>query len=133
MTKLKSSKVTIKATKFDTDGKKTTATKTFSKNNKTFRKDVEESKKLLDATSDYSYTASAEAKIENDSKIQKQKDINEYKALMKSTENIECNYFLDASYNWHLFVSRSYDFIKGLGNLAKAGYYSIRYIISSIF
>lgn len=87
MTKVKKSKVTINATKITSDGKKETKKKTFSKNNKKFKKDVAEAKKLLEEVSVYESTVAKEANIK-DTEIQKTKDINEFKSIVLDTEEI---------------------------------------------
>lgn len=84
MTKVKKSKVTINATKITSDGKKETKKKTFSKNNKKFKKDVAEAKKLLEEVSVYEFTLAKDA----DNEIQKTKDVNDYKSIIHDTEEI---------------------------------------------
>ena len=84
MAKVKKSKVTINATKITSDGKVETKKKTFSKNNKKFKKDVEEAKKLLEEVSVYEFSVAQDA----DKKIQRSKDVDDYKSIVQDTEEI---------------------------------------------
>ena len=87
MTKVKKSKVTINTTRINSNGKKETKKKTFSKNNKKFKKDVAEAKKLLEEVSIYESSVAKEANIK-EIESQKTKDINEFKSIVKDTEEI---------------------------------------------
>lgn len=117
MAKVNKSKISIKVTKINDNGQKEIKNKTFSKNNKKFKKEVEESKVLLEDANAFSYIQDTT----NNENIQRNKDKEEYKELIKDIEYT----------NSFLFDSKTY--FKKSGKEIKHIFYMFKYFFLGIY
>ena len=115
MAKVKNKKVSIKVSKIDQNGKKRVENKTFSRNNKRFKKEVEDSKVLLEEANAFTFVQNSND-IDNQ---QKENDKQEYVELIKDIDETESYLFDSKLYfqkSWNSLVSFVYIFkYLGLG------------------
>lgn len=115
MAKVKNKKVSIKVSKIDQNGQKRVENKTFSRNNKRFKKEVEDSKVLLEEANAFTFVQNSND-IDNQ---QKESDKQEYVELIKDIDETESYLFDSKLYfqkSWNSLVSFVYIFkYLGLG------------------
>lgn len=115
MAKVKNKKVSIKVSKIDKNGQKRVENKTFSRNNKRFKKEVEDSKVLLEEANAFTFVQNSND-IDNQ---QKESDKQEYVELIKDIDETESYLFDSKLYfqkSWNSIVSFVYIFkYLGLG------------------
>lgn len=115
MAKVKNKKVSIKVSKIDQNGQKRVENKTFSRNNKRFKKEVEDSKVLLEEANAFTFVQNSND-IDNQ---QKESDKQEYVELIKDIDETESYLFDSKLYfqkSWNSIVSFVYIFkYLGLG------------------
>lgn len=115
MAKVKNKKVSIKVSKIDKNGQKRVENKTFSRNNKRFKKEVEDSKVLLEEANAFTFVQNSND-IDNQ---QKESDKQEYVELIKDIDETESYLFDSKLYfqkSWNSLVSFVYIFkYLGLG------------------
>lgn len=115
MAKVKNKKVSIKVSKIDKNGQKRVENKTFSRNNKRFKKEVEDSKVLLEEANAFTFVQNSND-IDNQ---QKESDKQEYVELIKDIDETESYLFDSKLYfqkSWKSLVSFVYIFkYLGLG------------------
>ena len=115
MAKVKNKKVSIKVSKIDKNGQKRVENKTFSRNNKRFKKEVEDSKVLLEEANAFTFVQNSN-NIDNQ---QKESDKQEYVELIKDIDETESYLFDSKLYfqkSWKSLVSFVYIFkYLGLG------------------
>lgn len=115
MAKVKNKKVSIKVSKIDQNGQKRVENKTFSRNNKRFKKEVEDSKVLLEEANAFTFVQNSND-IDNQ---QKESDKQEYVELIKDIDETESYLFDSKLYfqkSWNSLLSFVYIFkYLGLG------------------
>lgn len=115
MAKVKNKKVSIKVSKIDKNGQKRVENKTFSRNNKRFKKEVEDSKVLLEEANAFTFVQNSND-IDNQ---QKESDKQEYVELIKDIDETESYLFDSKLYfqkSWNSLLSFVYIFkYLGLG------------------
>ncbi len=115
MAKVKNKKVSIKVSKIDKNGQKRVENKTFSRNNKRFKKEVEDSKVLLEEANAFTFVQNSND-IDNQ---QKENDKQEYVELIKDIDETESYLFDSKLYfqkSWNSLLSFVYIFkYLGLG------------------
>ena len=115
MAKVKNKKVSIKVSKIDKNGQKRVENKTFSRNNKRFKKEVEDSKVLLEEANAFTFVQNSND-IDNQ---QKESDKQEYVELINDIDETESYLFDSKLYfqkSWNSLLSFVYIFkYLGLG------------------
>ena len=109
MAKVKNKKVSIKVSKIDKNGQKRVENKTFSRNNKRFKKEVEDSKVLLEEANAFTFVQNSND-IDNQ---QKESDKQEYVELIKDIDETESYLFDSKLYfqkSWNSLLSFVYIF-----------------------